>query len=373
MIKKSQKILWCGLILLSFCIRSVAQENWNKLPVKGLLLSAPRSNDVPLLCRFIREALPKEGVNTLAIRFEYEYQYKSHPELAGEHALSKEEVKQIVAACKAANIRLIPTLNLLAHQSEQTEMLPLLKHYPELDESPDYNPPKPWKDGGMFDFYNKSVCTQHPDLLKILFPIMDELVEVCEADALHVGLDEVWIIGYEKCPRCGGRDKAELFAAYVTKLYDHLKAKNCQMWMWSDRLIDGKTTGLLAWQASMNNTHRAIDLIPKDIMICDWKYEDAAPTAAYFAIKGFDVLASPCYNADAALAQLKQVYMVRNNGARTDFSGTISGRMKGVFETSWMAPKEFIEVYYGKAGSKLTINTVNTFKKLFAEIRKTER
>lgn len=65
--------------------------------------------------------------------------------------------------------------------------------------------------------------------------------------------------------------------------------------------------------------------------------------------------------------------MVRNNGARTDFSGTISGRMKGVFETSWMAPKEFIEVYYGKAGSKLTINTVNTFKKLFAEIRKTER
>lgn len=361
-------------ILIHISNNTTAQEDWNKLPVKGLLLSAPRTADIPLFCRFIREALPKEGVNTLAIRFEYAYLYKSHPELAGDYTLSREDVKQIVAACKAAKVRLIPTMNLLGHQSEQTEMLPLLKHYPQLDESPDYNPPVPWKDAGMFDFYSKSVCPEHPDLLKIFFPMMDELVEVCEADALHVGLDEVWIMGYDKCPRCGGRDKAELFAAYVNKLYNHLKAKNCQMWMWSDRLIDGKTTGLLAWQASMNNTHRAIDMIPKDIMITDWKYEDAAPTATYFAIKGFDVLASPCGNTDAALAQLKQVYLVRNNGARTSFSGTISGRMKGVFETSWIAPREFIEAYYGKTGYKQGVyDNVNTFKKLFAEIRKTEK
>lgn len=36
--------------------------------------------------------------------------------------------------------------------------------------------------------------------------------------------------------------------------------------IWGDRLIDGKTTGIGAWEASMNNTYRAIDLIPKDVL-----------------------------------------------------------------------------------------------------------
>lgn len=142
--------------------------------------------------------------------------------------------------------------------------------------------------------------------------------------------------------------------------------------MWSDRLIDGKTTGLLAWQASMNNTWRAIDMIPKDILICDWKYEDAPPTPGYFAIKGFDVLASPCYKPDVALDQLQQVYLIRKNGARADFSQTLSSRMKGVFETSWMSAGTFINTYYStnatEAGTARA--TVDTFKTLFAEIRK---
>jgi len=329
-----------------------------------------------LFCDFVREVLPKEGVNTLVLNFHYRYKFKSHPELADSVALSHDEVKQIVRACKEAGVKLIPKMNLLAHQSEQTEMSTLLTKYPQFDESPDYNPPHPWVSSGQYGFYTKSLCPRHPDLFPILFALMDELIAVCEADAFHVGLDEVWIIAYPKCPRCGGADPAEVFAQYATRLHDHLAEKGCRMWMWSDRLIDGKTTNLLAWQASMNNTHRAIDLIPKDIMICDWKYEDAAPTPSYFAIKGFDVLPSSCYSADATLAQLEQVYLIRKNGMRASFSMTLSSRMPGVFATTWMSAKEFIEAYHAKAGvtsSPIAKSTVNSFKQLFAEIRKVER
>ncbi|MGF6847273.1 hypothetical protein QFZ51_002508 [Chitinophaga sp. W3I9] len=371
-----QVLFYIALWLLPATAMSQTPKDfkWNVLPVKGLLLSVPAPQDVPLLCRFIKEALKAEGVNTLALRIEYAYQFKSHPELAERNAISETDLKQIVAACKEAGIRFIPTMNLLAHQSEQTEMGPLLKNYPQLDESPDYNPPVPWKNGGMFDFYSKSLCPLHPDLFKIIFPLMDELIDVCGADALHVGLDEVWILGYDKCPRCGGRDKAELFAGYVNALHQHLKEKNCQLWMWSDRLIDGKETNLLGWQASMNNTARAIDLIPKDIMICDWKYEDAPPTPAYFAIKGFHVLPSACGKKDVALAQLEQVYAARKNALRADFSYTLSERMPGVFETMWVNTKEFIDAYYNRKGvRKPTQDNADTFKALFAEIRKKEK
>ncbi|MBO9732854.1 MAG: family 20 glycosylhydrolase [Chitinophaga sp.] len=372
-----KQIVLAGCLMLLF-IQVRAQQpapfKWNVLPVKGLLLSVPQRQDVPLLCDFIKKALVAEGVNTLALRIELAYKFKSDPEVAEWNGITEEDLKQIVQACKEAKIRFIPTVNLLAHQSEQTEIGPLLKKYPQLDESPDYNPPVPWKDGGMFDFYSKCLCTQHPDLFKIIFPLVDELIEVTGADAFHVGLDEAWIIGYNKCPRCGGKDPAELFGAYVTALHQHLKEKKCQMWMWSDRLIDGKETNLLAWQASMNNTARAIDMIPKDIMICDWKYEDAPPTPAYFAVKGFQVLPSSCGKESSAMAQLEQVYAARKNALQADFSRTLAERMPGIFETMWVNTKEFIDGYYGRKGVRPgTMANVNTFKALFAEIRKKEK
>ncbi|BDI29021.1 hypothetical protein CCAX7_10720 [Capsulimonas corticalis] len=353
---------------------TVASEPWNDLPIRALLLTAPPPEDLDLFCGFIRDALPKEGVNTLVVRFRYQYQFQSHPELADIGALSRDQVRRMLQACRDAGVQLIPKMNLLAHQSDEGYIMPLLAKYPQLDEAPHLNPPVPWKYGGLHDFYTKSLCPQHPDLLPIVFPLMDELIEACEADAFHIGLDEVWILGDDKCPRCGGRDKAELFAEYTTILRNHLAEKGCRTWIWSDRLIDGKTTHLLGWQASMNNTHRAIDMIPKDIVICDWKYEDAPPTPAYFALKGFDVVPSSCYNAEAAIAQLEQVYFARKNGARAFFSAPLANHQRGVFSTSWMSAREFIEAYYGDptpgAAPSLAENTANTFKALFAEVRR---
>jgi N-acetyl-beta-hexosaminidase len=126
-----------------------------------------------------------------------------------------------------------------------------------------------------------------------VFAIVDEICTVFEADAFHAGMDEVFYIGDDRCPRCSGRDKAELFAGEVTKIRDHLAGKGRELWMWGDRLLDGRTTGLGMWEASENGTHRAIDLIPKDVMICDWHYERPDQTAVYFAMKGFRVVTCP--------------------------------------------------------------------------------
>ena len=123
----------------------------------------------------------------------------------------------------------------------------------------------------------------------------------------------------------------------------------------------------------MNNTHRAIDMIPKDIMICDWKYEDAPPTPAYFAIKGFNVLASSCYKPAVALAQLDQIRQARKNGTREDFSLTLAARMQGVFATMWFDTGSFIHAYYKGSDTKLTNNTVESFKQLFSAIRQDEK
>ena len=50
-----------------------------------------------------------------------------------------------------------------------------------------------------------------------------------------------------------------------------------------------------------NGTHPAIDMIPKDIVICDWHYEvlEDYPSIAHFLEKGFPVLPGSWRNVEA--------------------------------------------------------------------------
>ena len=144
-------------------------------------------------------------------------------------------------------------------------------------------------------------------------------------------MDEVFFIGDDKCPRCGGRDKAELFAGEVELIHDHLQQKGREMWIWGDRLLDGKTTGLGLWEASFNNTHRAIDMIPKDVVICDWHYERADKTAIYFAMKGFRVIPCPWSQPSLALTQMNDMVSFRHES-----TSEMSARFLGIMQTTWM-------------------------------------
>src|SRR5690349_8632946 len=86
-------------------------------PVRGLHISAPSADEIPLAVKFIEQALPKEGVNVLVLEIDYRYQFTRRPEVAEPGALQKEDLKALLAACRKANVRLVPGMNLLGHQS----------------------------------------------------------------------------------------------------------------------------------------------------------------------------------------------------------------------------------------------------------------
>ena len=163
--KRSLSIL-CFAWLLFFSLGASADE----IPIRGLHCGAPRADDIPLCVQFIQEALPKEGVNVLVLEFNYGYQYKSHPELASRDGLTEENVKTIVEACHDANVRLIPQINCLGHQSWSRSTFALLREYPEFDESPGQYP-------NNEDIYCRSYCPLHPKVHSVMFDLIDELAE----------------------------------------------------------------------------------------------------------------------------------------------------------------------------------------------------
>jgi len=328
------------------------------IPVRGLNLGAPKPDELPLAVKFIREVLPKEGVNVLVMEFDYRYQYKSHPEVVDADSLSEEQVRQIVAACHDAGVRLIPLINSLGHQSWAAQTFGLLRAHPQFDETPGKYP-------GNQGIYCRSYCPLAPGLHNVVFDLIDELAGVCQADAVHVGMDEVFLLGEDDCPRCRGKNKSELFAQEVRTLHDHLAATHREMWMWGDRFLDGELTGLGKWEASENGTAPAISLVPKDIVICDWHYDTAVPTAAYFAIQGFRVVSAPWQMPDVALNELDIVRKVR-----AETTDALKPRALGLLQTTWIDLGDFVKAYYEQASASAdAVKAAECFEALFREIR----
>jgi hypothetical protein len=338
----------------------------DELPIRGFCIAAPRSAEVDTFVKFIREELASRKVNTLILRVDYNYQYESHPELRDSMALSKSDVKKLVAVCKAHNIRIIPQINLLGHQSWASTVHNLLRVYPQFDETPHVKMPDKYVWPNADGLYCKSYCPLHPEVHKVVFDLVDEICDVFEADAFHAGMDEVFYIGDDKCPRCGGRDKAELLANELRLIRDHLNQKERTLWIWGDRLLDGKTTGLGMWEASLNNTHRAIDMIPKDIMICDWHYERPDKTAVYFAMKGFKVVTCPWRNPGVAVIQAEDMMRFRR-----DATPALKENFQGMVQTEWSSAGSFMDGFYNKKkDAKGGENTSwSTFRALYQKLK----
>jgi hypothetical protein len=338
------RLLLPVIFLIVIQISLSAQDKLDSLlPVRGLCLDIPRPAGLDSFVRFIDKELPPRKINTLLILVDYHYQFTTHPELIDSFALSREQVKRIVEVCRKNNIRLIPQINLLGHQSWANHTGKLLQAYPQFDETPYITMPEKYEWPNSDYLYCKSYCPLHPDLHHVLFPVIDELCDAFESNAFHAGMDEVFFIGEDRCPRCSGKDKSELFAGEVRAIHDHLALKGRELWIWGDRLLDGRTTGLGIWEASNNNTYRAIDMIPKDVMICDWHYERADKTAVYFAMKGFRVISCPWRNPLLALLQINDMVNFRKES-----TPEMRERFSGVMETTWSRTNTFLNGFYSR-------------------------
>jgi biotin operon repressor len=354
------------LFIFSFLLFSnflLAQKSIDSImPTRGFCIGAPSVKDVDRFVKFINNELAPRKVNLLILRIDYNYEYTSHPELRESSALSKQDVKKMVAACKQNGIQLVPQVNLLGHQSWSTDLDNLLKVYPQFDETPHVQMPKKYAWPNADGLYCKSYCPLHPEVHKVVFDLVDEICDAFETDAFHAGMDEVFYIGDDKCPRCSGRDKAELFAGEVNLIRNHLAKSNRKLYIWGDRLIDGRTTGMGIWEASFNNTHRAIDLIAKDVVICDWHYERPDPTPIYFAMKGFNVITCPWRNPKNAVLQTQDMLRYRQFA-----TNEMKDKYNGMMQTIWSSAGQFLDEWEKPMAADEKTQT-NCFKAMFDEI-----
>jgi len=355
-------------ILILVCSVCLTQTADLPFEVRGFCIAAPGPEGLKQFLTFMEKDLAANGINTLVLRVDFNYEYESYPNLSDAGTLSKHDVKKLVNTARKNNIRIIPQINLLGHQSWAGRVKSLLREYPQFDETPSVIMPEKYEWPNDDGLYCKSYCPLHPDVHEVVFALVDEIMEAFEADAFHAGMDEVFYIGMDDCVRCKGKNKAELFAGEVKTIRDHLAANNKELWIWGDRLLDGKTTGMGMWEASENDTWAAIDMIPKDVVICDWHYDNAEPTAPIFALKGLRVIACPYNKADVTKAELELIQSFRENS-----NEVLKDRFLGVMQTVWSDAGNFLDLYYGEGTNERGMGTINSFKDMIQFLNKQDK
>jgi hypothetical protein len=288
----------------------------------------------PSVARLLGELAPELGFNYVILQIDGNFAYASHPEAAEADAIGAEEARRLAGLARERGIRLVPMYNCLGHQSWKERVGALLRSHPEFNEAPDLDP-------AAEDFYCMSWCPNHPEVHPLAFDLFDELLEAFEADCFHVGMDEVFVLGH--CPRCRGKSNAELFAGAVNDYHAHLVGKRgVEMQMWGDRLLDARATGYSEWDASMNETHPAVDQIPTDIVICDWHYRlrEDYPSIPFFREKGFRIWPAGWNDAEAVAGLIEAA---RREGGPA---------MLGYLATTWTSVSSVVAAL-GERGSAI--------------------
>lgn len=310
-------------------------------PWRAVHVFAPWHDEVPMMKRAIAESLAPMGVDTIVMEVNYKFEWQSHPELREPgSSLTRDDVRELVALCRAKGIRLVPMFNCIGHQSWQRTNFPLVATYPELDESADV----PLDNEGIK--YCRSWCPSNPKTNEIVFDLMDELVEAFEPDTFHIGADEVFEIARDGCPRCKGKDPAAVFAQAINDIHGHLAGRHgLTVMMWGDRLIDCTEFDYgWGWECSQNGTAPAIDMIPKDIVVCDWHYEPRTEYASlrHFQDKGFRAMPATWHNPDATRAFIDYAKATRTE------------RLHGYMFTTWVGTQDIVPALLGEnAGREL--------------------
>lgn len=199
---------------------------------------------------------------------------------------SRNDLVDVADYARQKSIEIIPQLPLLSHQD-----LLLAPNYPDL-------------------MYNsKTYDPRKDEVYEIVFPVIDELIELLRPKAVHIGHDEV--VGWKEKHFEKGLLKRgerilppELFLDDVKRLHAHLKKKSIETWMWGDMLIAPDEFPTMRGGADINGSSpgygKALRAqVPKDIVICDWHYmgkQTDFPSLVAFKSVGFRVLGATWKN-----------------------------------------------------------------------------
>jgi hypothetical protein len=189
-------------------------------------------------------------------------------------------------------------------------------------------------------YNNTTYDPSNPEVYKIVFDYLNELIATLHPVAIHIGHDEVegifprsktknWTAQEQK-KRLRPGDKvlpAWLFLYHIERVNSFLTERGVRTWMWGDMLISRQEFPDMG-SDNLNGNFGYSNIrsqIPEDILICDWHYSHNGPsfdTTSAFMSEGHDVLGTTWNDFD-------------NIRSFSRFAASLANRPRGMVATTW--------------------------------------
>lgn len=210
-------------------------------------------------------------------------------------AMTKEELLRLREIADDLGVCLVPQLNVFGHATGSR--IRSGKHA-TLDFNPEYQPL--FEPEGGWNW-----CLSNPETLMLQMALIGEMLDAFgNPPFFHMGCDEAEA---PSCPECMAVPYHELVVDHLKTISNFLQSRGARAMMWHDMLLESGDERWKGFYAKGTGyTAKALDGLPRDIVICDWYYGPEAksyPTLEYFKGKGFDVLTCPWDNPQGISAQ----------------------------------------------------------------------
>jgi glycosyl hydrolase family 20 len=251
----------------SLAARHATVRDWPFLPIRWVHLYLPGRDQLAFAERYLRDFLLRYKFNGLVLEVGGGLRLDSHPEIAvgwrrtvaewyahgetidklgegiplgtanrfaaslhvgvgGGAFIEKEDARRLAADADRYGLEVVPEIQSLTHAYY------LVSTRRDLAEDPDMA----WPD---------SYCPSNPESYRLLFDVMDEVLDVLRPRRVHIGHDE-WRAG-ALCSRCRGKDTGELYAEDVLSIQKHLAERGVETWLWGDHFVDGHNRFGKSW------------------------------------------------------------------------------------------------------------------------------
>ena len=212
-----------------------------------------------------------------------------------EGTMTTSAIRRLVKIGKELGIVLVPQIPAFGHAS--MGITSPGKHA-ILDAHGEYAP--------LFESLNGwNWCLSNPETLKVQFELIDELMELFDNPPyFHIGCDEA---AKPNCPKCLAEDYRALVVKHILALHAGLKARGAKAMLWHDMFLKA---GEPRWKGFYANgtdeTVKAFESFPRDIVVCDWFYGKKTadyPSLKHFKEMGFEVVTCPWHERSGTAAQ----------------------------------------------------------------------
>lgn len=229
----------------------------------GFLIDSARAMERPNYYRRVLRFMADQGLDTVLWHFNDDQGcslvFDHLPQAASPHALSKDQMRELIAYAHGLGLEVIPELATYGH----TRYITTLPEYAHLREG---------------DAEYSGICPVLPETRALLAKLIEEVADLFESDWLHVGMDEVVVGSHPATAEAlKHRTAGQLYVEHARFVHQQVTAHGKRMIMWGDHLVAEPAL---------------LDELPRDIVVAPWYYSPNAEASLVRPMlsRGFDVL-----------------------------------------------------------------------------------